>query len=313
MKLAKIIREYVHHKKSLGLVFRTEELGLRAFHRTTGDIQIEKVSPEAVLAYLNGRKGPTTTFWSKKYHLLNGFYKYAIDRKYVARSPLPVTNLKIQSCFQPYIYTTEDIKRLLNACHAPLLPSRRCLAPHTLQTLILLLFGAGLRITEAVRLKLDDFDTQQGVLSICETKFYKSRLVPLSSDLCLILRRYVEWQWKTRRDAPWLFGTRYGQPVSRGLAEYAFKRLRRRAGVKRPSISRYQPRLHDFRHTFAVNRLVRWYRQGRDVQRLLPSLSTYLGHCNIGATQRYLTMTAELLAEANLRFEQYAKSGVLYA
>jgi integrase/recombinase XerD len=312
MKLATVIREYVQHKKSLGLLFRTEELGLRTFTRATGDIHIEKVSPEVVRAHLDG-KGPLTTFWLRKYEELDGLYKYAIARKYVTQSPLPLTKPKVQSNFQPYIYTAADVKQLLNACHHPLPPARRFLAPHTLQTLILLLYGAGLRIAEAVRLRLDDFDSQQRLLLIRETKFYKSRLVPISSDLCLIVHRYVERQWKARRDVPALFGTRYGQPVSRQLAENTFKRLRRRAGVTRPQTSRYQPRLHDFRHTFAVNRLVSWYRQGKDVQRLLPSLSTYLGHCDINATQRYLTMTAELLAEANLRSERYAKSGVLHA
>jgi integrase len=76
---------------------------------------------------------------------------------------------------------------------------------------------------------------------------------------------------------------------------------------------RYQPRLHDFRHTFAVSRLIAWYREGKDVQRLLPHLSTYLGHYNVASTQRYLTMTAELLQEANRRFERYALPEVLYA
>lgn len=313
MKLAKIIGEYVQYKKSLGLVFRTEELGLRAFHRTTGALHIEKVSPEMVLVYLNGRRGPVTTFWDRKYQQLDGFYKYAIARKYVAKNPLPLAKPKIESSFRPHIYTAAEIKLLLNACHQPETPTRRFVAPHTLQTLILLLYGAGLRIVEAARLRLDDFDGRQGVLLIRETKFYKSRLVPLSVDLCLILRRYIDRQWKARRDVPTLFGTRYGQPVSRQLAENSFKRLRSKAGVTRSETSRYQPRLHDLRHTFAVNRLVSWYRQGKDVQRLLPFLSTYLGHRDIGATQRYLTMTAELLAEANLRFEQYAQPGVLHA
>lgn len=313
MKLAKAIREYVEYKRSLGMLFRTEELGLRAFHRLVGDIHIEKVSPKAVLTFLNGRKGPVTTFWSRKHQQLNGFYDYAMARKYVIKSPLPVTIPKIETNFQPYIYTTTDIRRLLNACQGPLSSGRRFLAPHTLQTLVLLLYGAGLRISEAVRLRLDDFDSQQSVLLIRETKFYKTRFVPLSADLCSILRRYIDRQWKSRRDVPTLFGTRYGQAVSRQLAENSFKRLRRKAGVVRSKTSRYQPRLHDLRHTFAVNRLVTWYRQRKDVQRLLPSLSTYLGHRDIAATQRYLTMTADLLAEANLRFERYARSGVLHA
>jgi site-specific recombinase XerD len=97
--------------------------------------------------------------------------------------------------------------------------------------------------------------------------------------------------------------------VVRHTAENIFSRLRVRAGVIRHDGSRYQPRLHDLRHAFAVHRLVSWYRQGADVQRLLPQLATYLGHVHIAATQRYLTMTPELLHEAGKRFECYAREG----
>lgn len=91
------------------------------------------------------------------------------------------------------------------------------------------------------------------------------------------------------------------------MAELVFKRLRQQAGVYRSKDARYQPRLHDFRHTFAVVRLVTWYREGKNVQRLLPHLSTYLGHGEVSATQRYLTMTTELLQQASLCFERYAR------
>ena len=86
--------------------------------------------------------------------------------------------------------------------------------------------------------------------------------------------------------------------------------MRRHAGVRNVEGARYQPRLHDIRHTFAIKRLASWYRQGADVQRLLPVLSTYLGHVNLAGTQVYLTMTPELLREASLRFERYAETGI---
>jgi integrase len=94
--------------------------------------------------------------------------------------------------------------------------------------------------------------------------------------------------------------------LSRNAAEVAFRRVRDSAGVLRHDGARYQPRLHDLRHTAAVHRLIAWYRSGADVQRLLPQLATYLGHVHIAGTQRYLTLTPELLREAGLRFERYA-------
>jgi site-specific recombinase XerD len=103
------------------------------------------------------------------------------------------------------------------------------------------------------------------------------------------------------------FVSRTGTFLTRRTAENTFTRLRTRAGVKRDDGSRFQPRLHDLRHAFAVHRLVSWYQQGADVKRLLPQLATYLGHLHIAATQRYLTMTPELLREASRRFERYAR------
>lgn len=89
--------------------------------------------------------------------------------------------------------------------------------------------------------------------------------------------------------------------------EAGFVRLRKRAGIQRPSTDRWQPRLHDLRATFAVHRLVAWYREGTDLQRRLPLLATYLGHLNVSGTQAYLPMTRELLIEASRRFERYAQ------
>jgi len=105
------------------------------------------------------------------------------------------------------------------------------------------------------------------------------------------------------------FASRTGGAISLSRLEKVFVRLRECAGVRRPPGARWQPRLHDLRHAFAVHRLVAWYREGADVQACLPLLSTYLGHVNVSGTQAYLTMTPELLAEASKRFERYAAVG----
>ena len=152
-------------------------------------------------------------------------------------------------------------------------------------------------------------DLTASVLTIRESKFYKTRLVPMGPALTGAIAEYVAQRSKehpTQLDGA-LFLTRTGTPVARHTAENVFSRLRVRAGVVRPDGGRYQPRLHDLRHAFAVHRLISWYRQGADVQRLLPQLATYLGHVHIAATQRYLTLTPELLHEASQRAERYAQ------
>jgi integrase/recombinase XerD len=305
--LSQAVEQYILHKRSLGMGFRGEAVRLRAFVKAIGDCEMNLIEPAAVLRFLEGN-GPLTTFWFSKYHALKAFYRYSVARDYCASCPLPLSVPQKPEAFQPYIYTNRDIERLIDAAD-----SRHrhvwLLEPHTVRTLLLLLYGTGLRIGEALHLTLADFDTDTGVLTVRETKFFKSRYVPVGTDLRGVLCNYIERQWpqSLRSETTPLLGTQKGELILRQTAELVFKRLREQAGVYRSGDARYQPRLHDFRHTFAVVRLVTWYREGKNVQRLLPHLSIYLGHGRLRDTQRYLSMTTELLEQASLCFERYAR------
>jgi len=273
------------------------------------EIAVAEVGTEQVLAFIAGT-GPVTRFWHKKRDVLFGFYRFAILRGYATTSPLPTVVPKPPRAFTPYIYSREEIRCLLQAtdvCDHP----RGTIQAYTCRTLIVLLYGAGLRISEALALTLTDVDLSAGVIQIRDSKFYKTRLVPLGPDLVNILTCYAakrEREHSAHRDDPF-FASRTGKEITLRAADAIFSRLRLLAGVRRSDGGRFQPRLHDLRHAFAVHRLVSWYRQGADVQRLLPQLATYLGHVHIAATQRYLTMTPELLREASKRFERYAWEG----
>lgn len=307
MKLAQAVSAYVGYKQSLGMRFATEARALKSFSRALGDVDLDRIEPEQVRAFLDGT-GPMTRFWHRKLDALRGFYRFALARRYTPRSPLPTNVPRCPQAFVPYIYSEEEIKRLLAAAAS----RERCnLSSLTCRTLLLVLYGTGLRIGEALGLDLADVDLESALLRIRETKFYKTRIVPVGADLTRVLRDYLLERSKGApipADGPFLL-TRQGKRPSRAGAEEAFKQLRRQAKVSRIDGSRYQPRLHDMRHTYAVTRLVRWYREGADVQRLLPQLATYLGHVHISGTQRYLTMTPELLRQASLRFERYALGG----
>lgn len=307
MKLPEAVAAYVAYKLSLGMRFATEARTLKSFYRTLGDIDMRDVDADRVHAFLDGN-GPITAFWHRKLSALRGFYRFAIARGYTTSSPLPLGIPAEPRTFVPYIYSRDEMKRLLAATA----DRERCnLSSLTCRTLLLLLYGTGLRIGEAVGLNLADVDLGSGTLCIRESKFYRTRLVPTGPDLTSVLAKYAVERNKwppLNPDAAFLL-TERGQRLSRAGAEYAFKQLRERARVRRDDDSRYQPRLHDIRHTYTVTRLVSWYREGADVQRLLPQLATYLGHVHIGATQRYLTMTPELLRQASLRFERYARGG----
>lgn len=310
MRLSQAIESYIAYKRSLGMGFRTEAVSLRAFIKAVGDVDLEAVQPLAVRRFLDGN-GPLTAFWFSKYHSLSAFYRYATARGYVQKTPLPRSIPQRPAKFQPYIYTNDDVRKLIDAADSRYRHIWH-VTPDTVRTLLLLLYGTGLRIGEALQLNIEDFDRDSGVLTIRETKFFKSRLVPVGPDLRRFLLAYIERQWTSSdqiKGCP-LLGTVKYKRVTHRIAETVFQRVRDEAGVHRSAEARFQPRLHDFRHTFAVMRLVTWYREGKNVQRLLPHLSTYLGHGTIQDTARYLTMTTELLQEASLCFERYARPEV---
>jgi integrase len=244
--------------------------------------------------------------WFAKYDALRGFARYAVSRGYVATLPLPTRLPKRPPPFVPYIYSHEELRRLFETAAA----YRGCVVEaDTIQTVVLLLYGAGLRLCEAIDLDRADVDADQAVLTIRQTKFGKTRLVPFGSQLRGALAQYAAGGAnRAAREAPF-FTTPTGARLKQRTVQGCFRCVWDQAGIRRSDGRRFQPRLHDLRHTFAVHRLTSWYPQGADVQRLLPQLSTYLGHTSLSCTQVYLSMTPELLQEASARFEHYAKEG----
>jgi integrase/recombinase XerD len=204
---------------------------------------------------------------------------------------------------RPYLYSEEEIERLLSC--ALDLPPIDGLRPWTYHCLLGLLSVAGLRIGEAIRLKLEDVNLQEGLLTIRGTKFGKSRLVPIHRSTQEVLAQY-----RTRRErflagrtASSLFITSRGNHLDIGDIHRTFYKLSRRIGLRGATAS-HGPRLHDFRHRFAVQTLLRWYRSGEDAERRLPVLSTYLGHVHVADTYWYLSACPELMGQAVARLEQ---------
>jgi integrase/recombinase XerD len=215
----------------------------------------------------------------------------------------------LTSTFRPHIYTRAEIWALLD--EAAQLAPVGSLRPRTYVTLIGLLYCTGLRVSEALALRLADVDLDEDLLIIRHAKFHKSRAVPLQRDVKQSLAAYLQarHQYRHRTDPEaTFFVNEWRRPCSYGTVVATFLDIARRAGVRGAPLQR-GPRLHDLRHTFAVHRLLAWYRDGGDVQARLPLLSTYLGHVSLISTQIYLNITAELLQEAASRFHAPALPG----
>jgi len=304
MNLQRLIEQYISFQQSLGSPFAEDAKILRAFGRTRSKrASIASVRVRHVDAFL-GKSRPVTQTWFSKLSRLRSFFRYAVSRGYIATAPLPTVMPKQPPAFIPYIYSREEIRRLLQATESCTRNTR--LEPLTIRAMLLLFYGAGLRMREATNLTRADVDLKRSVLTVRNTKFGKTRLVPVGPQLTQVLAEYDSTRPAERPTEAPFFATRRGSKVIPDTFQRNFRILCDRAGVHRTDEAHVQPRIHDLRHTFAVHRLTSWYQQGADVQRLLHHLSVYLGHVHLRHTQVYLSMTPELLREASQRFERYA-------
>lgn len=208
---------------------------------------------------------------------------------------------------QPHIYSDDEIAELLDRCL--LLHPRQGLRPLTYVAVFSLLAACGLRLSEACRLMPDDVDLAEGVLMVRETKFRKSRLVPLHPTTTEALVAYAHDRddpvRTARRDG--FFRTDQHTELLADTVGKTFRRLRNDLGWTAQGHAR-RPRIHDLRHTFAVRCLLKWTTAGDDVDRKILSLSTYLGHAKPSETYWYLTAVPELMAITSRRFEGFAAS-----
>jgi len=310
MNTSDVVKAYLATRRAQGVQIRSGAKTLRQFARETGDLPLDTVTPQAVATFLRGN-GALSATWTTKFRLLSGLYRFALHRDIATISPLPELKPKLPPQQTPYVYTHDELRRLLDATTV-VRAANSALQATTYRTMLLLLYGAGLRISEAIGLTLTDVDLSECLLTIRNAKFYKTRLVPIGPELASALTTYYEQRSRLAqpmaRDSAFLC-TRSGRQLMYKNVGPLFRRIRAAAGIVCPPNEPRPPRLHDLRHTAAVHRVLAWYRSGRDVQLLLPKLATYLGHANITSTQRYLLMTPELMFEASRRFETYALEG----
>jgi len=309
--LADDLEAFLAFKRALGYKYRRPEHTLLRFDRFV----CERIGDEAkfsldrlVLDWLSSMEGCKPASVAGELRAVRQFCLYL--RRRDPDGFVPGHGLVPQSAqapFLPHIFSLAQIQMLL-ALAASLrgAPFR----PLAMRSLILVLYCTGLRIGEAVRLRLRDVDLDEAVFFIDDSKG-RSRLVPFGEDLAVELRGYLDQRNARAPTAPdsRFFVLPDGAALLRPTASEAVRRLLRRAGLKPPK-GRVGPRPYDFRHTFAVHRLTRWYQEGADVHARLPWLSAYMGHYDLMGTERYLTATPELLALAADRFEaRLARTG----
>lgn len=297
--LGAIISDFIAEKQAVGYKYRSEREMLIQFSRFSERFALPAgtLTKEVVKAWIAPRPMEADRTRYSRFSIIRLLAEYMVRMGYAVYVPSSIEAGKRHQNFVPYIFTHEEIERFFAAADA-MSPPKTTSAPRrhlVMPILFRVLYCCGLRLSEATGLRGEDVDLQSGILTIRDGKFGKSRYVPMSYELTAVLSRYAETRL-IGKEEDWFFPARGGTRYTSRSVYTAFRNILREAGISHGGRGN-GPRLHDFRHTFAVHCLQRWTRDGTDITTALPYLREYLGHENISATEQYLRMTAEVYPE----------------
>jgi integrase len=305
--LRQAVQEYLNLRRGLGFKLREAGKGLLGFVTFMEQHRASYITQALALAWAQQPSGVQPSHWAQRLSFVRGFARHRSATDQRTQVP-PQGLLPFQpKRARPYLYSDDEIRSLLDAAlNMPCRYERGELRPWTYHCLFGLLSVSGLRLGEARNLELQDVDLNAAVLTIRGSKLGKSRLVPLHASTCKVLADYIarrKRHWAARPVSSYLFVSSWGSRLDGGDIHRTFYALSRQIGLRGVSES-YGPRLHDMRHAFATNTLVRWYKSEQDPERRLPVLSAYLGHVHVADTQWYLSGSPELMREAMRRLER---------
>ena len=307
--LAPSFSEYLEYMEGLGRNNAVPRRKLASFERHLRHEEIVELR-QITTAHIERWQASFPPSSEARYRLmvLRGYFNYLLARGDITSTPMPK---EIPYCRRrsrlPYIFRREEISAILTA--AAELPDHRLLPYRgpTYRTVFLLLYTLGLRISEALRLRLRDLDFVENSVTIVETKFNKGRVLPMGPNTAAALKDYIDQHplLRSRGKDAFLFPSdSHRTPhLQANSCFYLLKRLVGQLGISASPETR-SPNHHSFRHSFAVHRVERWYREGAELGTKLPLLSAFMGHADVADTEVYLTMTPARLRLAGERFER---------
>lgn len=303
--LRRALARYVRMRRGFGYRFDKEERCLGEFVAFMDAAHATVITRRLAMAWITQAQRMS---WPNRLSMVRGFARHLSNLEPATEVP-PAGVFPSAKRSRPYIYTDAEIERLLEATLDWGLA--KGINRRTYHCLFGLLAATGMRVGEAIALKRGDVDLAAGILRLRAAKGGKDRLVPLHSTTARALADYAALRDECRacRKSAWFFVLRGGGRLRHQYTHRVFIGVLRRIGLRDPELHSQGPRLHDLRHSFAVNTILRWYRAGDDVERLLPTLTTYLGHSKVRDTYWYLSACPELMGEAASRLE--ARWGVV--
>jgi integrase len=298
--LAEAVGRYLAIRRSLGYKLKIEGRMLGQFAGFCDARALDHVTVETAVEWATTPAGADASWWAARLTVVREFARF--QAAFDERTEVPPRDLLPRGADrpQPYLYSPEQIASMLRAARCFANPLRAA----TAEAFIGLMAATGVRTGEAMGLDRDDADLAGAVLLIRDTKFGKSRLVPLHATMVEHLAAYQRLRDRLcpRPSTSAFFVSSYGTRLNYTSTSKAFARVLKNAAITAPA-GAAEPRLYDLRHTFTVTTMANWYASGADVAHLLPALSTYLGHISPATTYWYLHACPQLMAEAAKRLE----------
>ncbi|MGX6569779.1 tyrosine-type recombinase/integrase [Cupriavidus necator] len=305
--LRQAVQDYLDLRRSLGFKLKEAGKALPDFVAFMERHRASYITQALALAWARQPLNVQPAEWARRLCYVRQFARHRSATDLRTEIPAPGLLPFQPKRARPYLYSDGEIRALLRAAlEMPYHNEREALLPSTYHCLFGLLSVSGMRLGEARNLEIQDVDLTAGILTIRGAKLGKSRFVPLHASTSKVLAGYIarrEHHWAGRPVSSYLFVSSWGNRMDTGQIHRAFYALSRQIGLRGASDS-HGPRLHDMRHVFATNTLVRWYQSDQDPERRLPILSAYLGHVHVEDTQWYLSGSPELMREAMRRLEQ---------
>jgi len=304
--LAVSIEAYIAEKRAVGYKFERGADMLKRFDSFVHSRGLTEavLTKQLVIEWTVRKPNETVSTQCARISLLRGLAEY-MNRIGCSAYVYPRSMVTVDRyTYIPYIFSSGEIKRIFEVCdHYP--PQDRTPYRHlVLPLLIRMLYGCGLRISEAINLTRHDVDLSKGTLYIRNTKFNKERIIPMADSLTERCREYCKTLDVEKAGNPFFFPSPFGGHYSEGTIYKLFREVLRQARISHLGRGK-GPRIHDFRHVFAVNCLKKWVLDGRDLNNCLPYLSAYLGHEDLRGSQRYLRLTADLSPDIISKTEKH--------
>lgn len=309
--VAPYISAFLDHKRALNRKYEVEDKALRLFDRYLTEARVKtlgEITSEVLDAFFLGRPRNRPRAFNHLVGVVGRLFEWMVEHEILDHSPVTTRLRRPGRTRTPCIFDLPTAQRLIDIAAGLADTNKGPLRGPTYATIFSLLFGLGLRVGEVARLRCRDVDQERGLLTIRETKFSKSRLIPMGPQLAHRLAAFLAARTgrvgRLLPDDP-VFTFTGGRPINPGTISQTFHALVPKLGLVIPEGAR-PPTAHHLRHSFAVGRLLRWYRDDGNPAAKLMKLSTFMGHVDPTSTAVYLTITAELLDAAARRFERFA-------